>query len=291
MTPVHHRYARVDGHQLFYREAGPADAPTIVLLHGYPTSSFMFRDLIPRLADRLHVVAPDHLGFGLSDAPAVSEFEYSFDALADLTARLLEHLSVDQYAIYVQDYGAPIGWRLVLRDPNSVTAVVSQSGNGYDEGFVESFWRSVWDYQAQQNAQTEAAIRVALSLDAIRWQYLHGVADPTVVSPDTWHHDYALLTRPGNDLVQLKLFRDYATNPPLYSRLQNHLRATQLPVLAVWGAEDEIFSPAGAEAFRRDVAAAEVHLVDGGGHFLLESHGQLVAQLILDFIPRVTPRR
>ena len=291
MTPVHHRHAPIDGHQLFYREAGPADAATIVLLHGYPTSSFMFRELIPRLAGRLHVIAPDHLGFGLSDAPPVTEFEYSFDALADSTYKLLQHLSVDRYVIYVQDYGAPIGWRLVLQHPTSVTAIVTQSGNGYDEGFVESFWQPVWDYQAQQTPETEAAIRVALGLDAIRWQYLHGVADPSVVSPDTWHHDHALVARPGNDLVQLKLFLDYASNPPLYSKLQEHLRATQLPVLAVWGAEDQIFSPAGAEAFRRDVTAAEIHLVDGGGHFLLESHGQLVAQLILDFIPRVTPNR
>lgn len=286
MVTVHHRYARVDGHQLFYREAGPADAPVIVLLHGYPTSSFMFRELIPRLAESLHVVAPDHLGFGLSDAPAVTDFAYSFDALADLTAKLLQQLDIGRYAIYVQDYGAPIGWRLALADPAAITAIVTQNGNGYDEGFVESFWASVWDYHREQNPDTEAAIRQALSLDAIRWQYLNGVADPTVVSPDTWHHDHALVSRPGNDLVQLQLFADYATNPPLYPELHDYLRRTQVPVLAVWGRGDEIFGPDGALAFRRDVDDAEVYLVDGGGHFLLESHGGVVADLILDFMAR-----
>jgi pimeloyl-ACP methyl ester carboxylesterase len=287
MASVHYRDAHVDGHRLFYREAGPVDAPTIVLLHGYPTSSFMFRELIPRLAERLHVVAPDHLGFGLSDAPGVTEFEYSFDALAALTAKLLRRLAVNEYAIYVQDYGAPIGWRLALADPDAITAVITQNGNGYDAGFVEAFWKPVWEYHGEQNPETEAAIREALSLDAIRWQYLHGVADPSVVSPDTWHHDHALVSRPGNDLVQLKLFLDYATNPPLYPRLHEYLRATQVPVLAVWGREDEIFGPEGALAFRNDVKDAEVHLIDGGGHFLLESHGEEVAELILDFMARV----
>ena len=291
MTTVHHRDAVVDGHRLFFREAGPTDAPTIVLLHGYPTSSFMFRELIPRLAERLHVIAPDHLGFGLSDAPGVTEFEYSFDALAELTAKLLSQLAIRKYAIYVQDYGAPIGWRLALADPQAITAVITQNGNGYDEGFVAPFWKSVWDYQEDQNPQTEAAIREALSLDAIRWQYVHGVADPSVVSPDTWHHDHALVSRPGNDLVQLQLFLDYATNPPLYPRLHEYLRATQVPVLAVWGREDQIFGPEGALAFRNDVKDAEVHLVEGGGHFLLESHGAEVAGLVLDFMSRVgSPR-
>lgn len=290
MVAVHHRYAQVDGHQLFYREAGPADAPVIVLLHGYPTSSFMFRELIPRLAEHLHVVAPDHLGFGLSDAPAVTEVDYSFDLLTDLTAGLLRQLGIGRYAIYVQDYGAPIGWRLALADPAAITAIVTQNGNGYDEGFVESFWAPVWDYHREQTAATEAGVREALSLDAIRWQYLNGVADPSVVSPDTWHHDHALVSRPGNDLVQLALFGDYATNPPLYPKLHEYLRASQVPVLAVWGRGDEIFAPEGALAFRADVPDAEIHLVDGGGHFLLESHGALVAERILDFMARVAAR-
>ncbi len=291
MVSVHHRETTIDGHQIFYREAGPADAPAIVLLHGYPTSSFMFRDLIARLAPRLRVIAPDHLGFGLSDAPPVQEFDYTFDALADITAGLLRRLGVARYAIYVQDYGAPIGWRLALSDPQAITAIVTQNGNGYDEGFVEEFWRPVWDYQRDQNPQTEAAIRQALSIEAIRWQYIHGVADPSVVSPDTWHHDHDLVSRPGNDLVQLKLFRDYATNPPLYPKLHQFLRHTQVPVLAVWGQEDEIFGPAGALAFRNDVRDTQVHLVEGGGHFLLESHGEFVADLIVAFMTeRVAPQ-
>lgn len=183
MTIVHHRYLEVDGRRLFYREAGPKDAPAIVLLHGFPTSSYMFRDLIPRLADRYRVIAPDLLGFGLSDAPTVEEFDYTFDALADLTDGLLQAIGVGRYAMYVQDYGAPIGWRLALKRPESITAIVTQNGNGYDAGFIEEFWRPVWAYQAEQNAETEPAVRSALTLDGIKWQYITGVADETVVSP------------------------------------------------------------------------------------------------------------
>jgi pimeloyl-ACP methyl ester carboxylesterase len=286
MTAVHHRYATVQGRRLFYREAGPADAPVIVLLHGFPASSFMFRDLIPALAPRYHVIAPDMLGFGLSDAPPAGEFTYTFDALAGLTAGLLTELGVARYAIYVQDYGAPVGWRLALANPAAITAIISQNGNGYDEGFVDSFWKTVWDYQRQQTPQSEAAIQTALTLEATRWQYLTGVADETLVSPDTWYHDFALLSRPGNDAIQLALFRDYATNPPLYPALHEYLRRDRPPVLAVWGKGDEIFGPDGARAFAVDVPDAEIHLLDGG-HFLLESAHDQVAELILDFMDRV----
>lgn len=283
MPDVHHRYATVQGRRLFYREAGPSDGPAIVLLHGYPTSSFMFRNLIPALADRYHVIAPDHLGFGLSDAPTVEEFDYTFDALAELTAGLLEQLGVPRYAIYVQDYGAPIGWRLALRDGHALTAIISQNGNAYSDGFVEEFWHPVWAYHQEQNVETEAALREALTADAIKWQYVTGVHDETLVSPDTWRHDHQLISRPGNDEVQLKLFLDYATNPPLYPKLHEHLRRHQTPVLAVWGANDQIFGPAGARAFARDVTDAEIHLLDGG-HFLLESRGDEVAALIHGFL-------
>lgn len=283
MTAVHHRYTTIDGHRLFYREAGDPNASTILLLHGFPTSSYMFRNLIPALADRYHIVAPDHLGFGLSDAPAVSDFDYTFDALTDLTAKLLRTLSIDTYAIYVQDYGAPIGWRLALHNPTAITAIVSQSGNGYDAGFVESFWKTVWAYQNEQTSETEAAVRQFLTLDATRWQYLTGVADETLVDPDCWHHDYALLSRPGNDLIQLKLFRDYATNPPIYPRLHEYFRSSAVPLLAVWGRGDEIFGPAGAEAFAADLPNAQIHLLDGG-HFLLESALDNVAELIRGFL-------
>ncbi|WP_405059329.1 alpha/beta fold hydrolase [Kribbella sp. NBC_01505] len=285
MTKVHHRYAEIDGQRLFYREAGAAEAPVVVLLHGFPTSSFMFRELIPRLADEYRVIAPDLLGFGLSDAPAATEFDYTFDALTDLTAGLLAELGVTSYAIYVQDYGAPVGWRLALRSPESITAIISQNGNGYDDGFIEGFWKTVWDYQAEQNPETEAAIRTALSLEGTRWQYVAGVEDESLLSPDTWHHDFAKISRPGNDEIQLKLFRDYATNPALYPQLHEYLRTSQPPVLAVWGSGDPIFGPEGAKAFGRDVPDAEIHLLDGG-HFLLESALDETADLIHDFLDR-----
>lgn len=283
MVNVHHRYATVQGRELFYREAGPPDAPVLVLLHGFPTSSFMFRHLIPELADRYHVIAPDHLGFGLSDAPPVGDFDYSFDALADLTAQLLAGLGVTRYAIYVQDYGAPVGWRLALKDPDAITAIITQNGNGYEAGLVESFWGAARAYWREQNPETIGAIREAFSLDMIKWQYLHGVPDPSLVSPDTWLHDHALVSRPGNDRVQLKLLLDYATNLPLYPRLHAYLRDRRPPLLAVWGKNDEIFGPAGAEAFAADLPDAQVHLVDGG-HFLLESALDEVAGLIRGFL-------
>jgi pimeloyl-ACP methyl ester carboxylesterase len=283
MPAVHHRYATVDGHRLFYREAGDPDKPALVLLHGFPTSSYMFRHLIPALADRYHVIAPDHLGFGLSDAPGVTEFDYTFDALTDLTAGLLRSLGVERYAMYVQDYGAPIGWRLALREPSAITAIISQNGNGYDAGFVESFWKTVRAYQSEPSPETEAPVRAFLSLDATRWQYLTGVPDETLVDPECWHHDYALLSRPGNDLVQLKLFRDYATNAPMYPKVHEYFRATRVPLLAVWGRGDEIFGPAGAEAFADDLPDAQIHLLDGG-HFLLESALDEVTVLIRDFL-------
>jgi pimeloyl-ACP methyl ester carboxylesterase len=283
---VHHRYATVDDHRLFYREAGPQDAPTLVLLHGFPTSSFMFRDLIPRLADRYHVIAPDHLGFGLSDAPSVDEFDYTFDALTDLTEGLLAQLGVTRYAIYVQDYGAPIGWRLSLRHPQAISAIVTQNGNGYDEGFVESFWTTVWDYQRDQNPDTEAGVRSALSVEGIKWQYLTGVDDESLVSPDTWIHDAALVSRPGNDQIQLALFRDYATNAPMYPELHDYLRTSKVPVLAVWGQADPIFGPDGARAFGKDAHDAEIHLLEGG-HFLLETAAEDVADLMRSFLQRI----
>lgn len=287
-STVHHRYATVGGHRLFYREAGPPEAPAVVLLHGFPSSSFMFRELIPRLGGRYHVIAPDHLGFGLSGAPPVTEFGYTFDALAGLTAELLTQLGVTRYAMYVHDYGAPIGWRLALASPGAVSAIITQNGNGYDEGFADSFWKPVRDFWRHPSPQTEAPVRQALTLDAIRWQYLTGVPDETVVSPDSWYHDYNLVSRPGNDLVQLALFADYATNLPLYPKLHAYLRDSQVPVLAVWGRGDEIFGPDGARAFAKDAPGAEIHLLDGG-HFLLESQLDEVTGHIHSFLERNQP--
>ncbi|OHU45799.1 alpha/beta fold hydrolase [Mycobacteroides chelonae] len=283
---VMHRYATVDGQRLFYREAGGPEAPAIVLLHGFPTSSYMFRNLIEGLADDYRIIAPDHLGFGYSDMPLVTEFDYTFDALADLTQGLVDQLGLTRYAIYVQDYGAPIGWRLALNRPHAISAIVTQNGNGYDEGFVEDFWATVWDYQREQTAESEAAIRTALDVESIKWQYLTGAPDESLVSPDTWTLDSALLSRQGNDQIQLKLFRDYATNAPMYPALHDYLRNSGVPVLAVWGRNDPIFGPAGAQAFGRDARDAEIHLLDGG-HFLLETAGEQVADLIRAFLRRV----
>lgn len=285
MVAVHHRQLEIDGQTLFYREAGNAENATLVLLHGFPTSSYMFRHLIPLLAEKYRIIAPDHLGFGLSSAPSADEFSYTFEALADLTAKLLSALGVGRYAMYVQDYGAPIGWRLALRQPDAILAIISQNGNAYDEGFVDSFWDMVRAYQVEPNEETESRVRFALTLEATKWQYLTGVDDATLVDPESWMHDFALITRPGNDHVQLALFRDYATNPPMYPEVQRYFRESQVPLLAVWGKGDEIFGPAGAEAFRRDLPGADIHLLPGG-HFLLESAVDEVAELIDGFLDR-----
>jgi pimeloyl-ACP methyl ester carboxylesterase len=285
MVQVHHRTATVLGHRVFYREAGPAGAPVVLLLHGFPTSSRMFRHLIPALANRYHVLAPDHIGFGQSATPPPTEFPYTFDALTDVTQTLLDQLGVDRFSMYVQDYGAPIGWRLVLRRPAAVQAIISQNGNAYDDGFVESFWAGLWAYAQSPTPDTEGPVRAALELDAIRWQYLTGVAEPDLVDPDTWVLDHAEVNRPGNAEIQLALFRDYASNPPLYPSVHEYFRASQVPLLAIWGNGDEIFAPAGAEAFAHDLPDAEIHLLDGG-HFLLESALDTAVGYIRGFLGR-----
>jgi pimeloyl-ACP methyl ester carboxylesterase len=288
VTAVHYRYATVDGHEIFYREAGPADAPAIVLLHGFPTSSYMFRNLVSTLGERYHVIAPDHLGFGLSDAPSVDDFDYTFDALTDLAAGLLSQLGITKHALYVQDYGAPIGWRLALRNPEAITAIISQSGNAYDAGFVTEFWKPIVAWQLDQNPETEAGVRAYLSLDATKWQYTNGVPDESLVNPESWYHDYSLISRPGNDKVQLKLFIDYATNSPAYPAVHQYFRTHKPPLLAVWGRGDGIFGPDGACAFADDLPDAQIHLLDGG-HFLLESVGDEVAELIGEFLQKTSP--
>nr|WP_297425143.1 alpha/beta hydrolase [uncultured Actinotalea sp.] len=282
MPAVHHRSVTIDGHEIFYREAGPADAPVILLLHGYPTSSHMFRHLIPALADVYRVIAPDHVGFGRSSAPSVDEFDYTFDSLARVTSAFLDELGVERYTVYTQDYGAPIAWRLALAGRQVVEGIISQNGNAYEDGFVPEFWGPVWAYGEDQGAVNESALRPALGREAVEWQYLHGVPDPSLVDPDAWEHDLALLDRPGVDVAQLALFADYRTNRALYPRLHAWLRDSQVPVLAVWGRHDEIFGPAGAEAFARDCPHARIELVDGG-HFLLESHLDEVVRVIRDW--------
>ncbi|MEU4132091.1 alpha/beta fold hydrolase [Streptomyces wuyuanensis] len=282
---VHHRTATVDGLEVFYREAGDPQAPAVVLLHGFPTSSHMFRHLIPALADRYHVIAPDHIGFGQSAMPSLADFPYTFEALTGITSGLLRRLEVDRFAMYVQDYGAPIGWRLALQAPDRVTAIVSQNGNAYEDGFVRPFWDAAFAYAQSPGPDTEAPMRNALTSEITRWQYVNGVADPSLVSPDNWLHDQALLDRPGNDEIQLKLFRDYPTNVDLYPQVHRYFRDSRVPLLAVWGANDEIFGPAGAKAFGRDLPQAEIHLLDSG-HFALESHLPDIAELMRDFLGR-----
>ena len=282
MTTVHHRTVTVQGLDVFYREAGSPDAPVLLLLHGYPTSSHMFRHLIPVLAEQYRVIAPDHIGFGRSSAPSADAFGYTFDALARVTRGFLDGLGVTRFTVYAQDYGAPIAWRLALSDPGSVEGVISQNGNAYEDGFVPDFWAPIWAYGQDPSLENERRLRPALGREAVEWQYLHGVPDPTVVDPDAWEHDLTLLGRPGNDLAQLALFGDYQTNRALYPEVQEWLRTSQVPVLAIWGRNDEIFGPAGAEAFLRDVPHARVELVDGG-HFLLESHLDDVVDVILEW--------
>ncbi|WP_020017199.1 alpha/beta fold hydrolase [Promicromonospora sukumoe] len=286
MITVHHRTTTIDGRTVFYREAGNPSNPVIVLLHGFPTSSFMFRHLIPALADSYYVIAPDHLGFGLSDAPSVDDYEYTFEHLTDTTDALLNQLGLDRYALYVQDYGAPIGWRLALRHPEAVTAIITQNGNAYEAGFVRAFWDGLFAYATTPDAETEPGVRAALSLESTKWQYLNGVEDPSVVSPDTWTHDQALLDRPGNDLVQLALFRDYPSNVALYPAVHEYFRSSQVPLLAVWGARDGIFAADGATAFAADLPDTEIHLLPSG-HFALESHLDAITGYIRGFLARV----
>jgi pimeloyl-ACP methyl ester carboxylesterase len=282
---VHYRTQAVDGLDVFHREAGDPQAPVVVLLHGFPTSSHMFRNLVPALADRYRVIAPDHIGFGQSAMPGLDAFAYTFDALTEITEGLLHQLGVDRFAVYVHDYGAPIGWRLALRSPERVSAIITQNGNAYTEGFVKPFWDGLFAYAEAPGPDTEPPVRGALTPEITRWQYLNGVADATLVSPDNWIHDQALLDRPGNDEIQLKLFRDYPANVDLYPAVQQYFRDSQVPLLAVWGANDEIFGPEGARAFQRDLPDAEIHLVESG-HFALESHLEAITGHIRDFLGR-----
>jgi pimeloyl-ACP methyl ester carboxylesterase len=282
---IHHHFIRLDGHQVFYREAGDPARPTIVLLHGAPSSSHMFRDLIPLLAENYRVIAPDYLGFGYSDAPPVDEFEYTFDSITDVVSKLLTSLGVGRFSMYVQDYGAPVGWRLALADPARIEAVISQNGNAYSDGFGDIFWPELWEHSANPTPENELPLRAGLAVDGIRPQYLIGAADPTLVSPDSWHSDVANLARPNAVDAALALFRDYVTNVALYPAVHEWFRESQVSTLLVWGAGDPIFVPAGARAYLADLTDAELHLLDGG-HFLLETHAREVAALMVDFLGR-----
>lgn len=285
---VHYRTAIVDGTEIFYREAGPKDAPTILLLHGFPTSSQMFRNLIPLLADGYHVVAPDYPGFGHSSAPNRAEFAYTFDHYAELVGKLTEQIGVERYALYVMDYGAPVGFRLATAHPERTTALIVQNGNAYDEG-IAGFWDPIKAYWKTGAVAEREAIRWLTSLEATQWQYTEGVKDVSLVSPDAWTLDQALLDRPGNQEIQLDLFYDYRTNLPLYPQWQAYFRERKPPTLVVWGKNDQIFVAPGAAPYKRDIPDAEIHMLDTG-HFALETNGPEIAELIGDFLGRKVTR-
>jgi pimeloyl-ACP methyl ester carboxylesterase len=282
MTRYHH--AIVDGHRIFYREAGPKDAPPILLLHGFPSSSHMFRNLIPALADRYHVIAPDLPGFGFSDAPDRAQFGYTFDHLAKVIEGFIRTIGLTHYAIYVFDYGAPVGFRLALAHPEQVTAIISQNGNAYEDGLSEG-WNPIQKYWNEPTPGNRAALRDFLTPESTRFQYLHGVQDATLVAPEAYELDSALLARRGNDEIQLDLFLDYASNVALYPKFQEYFRTKRPPLVAVWGKHDPFFLPPGAEAFKRDNPNVEVHFYDTG-HFALETHHQEIAATIRDFLGR-----
>lgn len=281
-SQVRYRTTTIDGVDIFYREAGDPSKPTILLLHGFPTSSHMFRNLIPALADRYHVVAPDYPGFGQSAMPDPATFAYTFDNLADVIGKFTREVSLDKYTLYVQDYGAPIGYRLATESPERVQGLIVQNGNAYDEGLRE-FWDPIKAYWADQSPSNRAALEKILVLDATKWQYTHGVRDASVISPDTWTIDQLGLDRPGNKEIQLQLFLSYGTNPPLYPKWQEYFRTYQPPTLIVWGKNDHIFPAEGAEPYKRDLKNIDFNLLDTG-HFALEEDGALIADKIRSFM-------
>jgi pimeloyl-ACP methyl ester carboxylesterase len=282
---VRYHTANIEGVDVFYREAGPADAPTILLLHGFPSSSFMFRNLIPRLGVRFHVVAPDYPGYGQSGSPDHAVFQYTFDHYAKVVDELTERLKLSQFTMYVHDIGAPIGYRIAAAHPERIRGIVVQNGNAYEEGLSEAFWAPVKAYWANPSEDNRRRLEGALTPKAYASQYLTGVRDPSVISPDTWTSDIANLNRPGNKDVQLDHFLDYRTNPPLYPRWQAYFRRCQPPMLVVWGKNDVAFTVRGAEAYKRDLKNVEIHLFDTG-HFALEDHGDDIAALVIPFLER-----
>ncbi len=285
VPPTFYRTAQVDGLNIFYREAGPEDAPVILLLHGFPTSSRMFRNLIPALADRYHLIAPDYPGFGHSSAPSVDQFGYTFDHLAQVMDGFVAQLGLTKYSLYVQDYGAPVGYRLASQHPERVQALIVQNGNAYAEGLANDFWKPIKAYWANETPENAAPLLQALKVDAIKWQYTNGTRQPEKIDPDTWTIDQALLDRPGQEEIQMALFYSYGSNPPSYPKWQEFFRKYQPPTLIVWGKNDEIFPSAGATPYLRDLPKAELHLLDTG-HFALEEDGDMIAGLMRTFLAR-----
>ena len=286
---IHYRTAAVGEHQIFYREAGDPNQPSLLLLHGFPSSSHMFRNLIPLLSDRLHIVAPDLPGFGFSQSPPRSQFKYTFDNLAKAIGAFTETIDLKRYALYVFDYGAPVGFRLAVAHPERVTAIVSQNGNAYEEGLSDA-WDPIRRYWAEPTTKNREVVRDALlTFEGTRWQYTHGVADPEMIAPESYTLDAALLERPGNKDIQLDLFLDYASNLPLYPVFQKYFSDAKPPLLAIWGKHDPFFIPAGAEAYRRDNPNAVVEFLDSG-HFALETHFEKIASEIVRLMDRASKR-
>ena len=304
---VSYRTVTIDNVDIFYREAGNPSKPTLLLLHGFPTSSHMFRDLIAELANDFHLVAPDYPGYGFSSMPAVDEFDYSFDNIARLMERFVDEVSLDRFSLYLMDYGAPVGFRLATSQPDRIESLIVQNGNAYVEGIDNNFWEPIREYWKDRDAvnkgldndwwknikaayeqpemSNDDALRFLLTLGATKWQYTNGVSNAEAVSPDTWNHVQPLLDREGNSDIQLQMFYSYGTNPPLYPAWQQYLRDYQPPTLIVWGENDEIFPAAGAEPYKRDLENLEYHLIDTG-HFALETHGQEIADLMREFLKR-----
>lgn len=306
-STVSYHTVEVDGVDIFYRQAGNPKSPTLLLLHGFPTSSHMFRNLMPLLAERFHVVAPDYPGYGYSAMPSVDEFEYSFDNIAALIEKFSDKIGLDRYSLYLMDYGAPIGFRIATHRPERIETLIIQNGNAYNEGIDNDFWEPIQAYWQDRSAinqgldnpwwqnvknayqqpamANEDALRFLLTLGATQWQYTNGVPDVTAVSPDNWGHVQPLLDREGNQAIQLQMFYSYGSNPPLYPAWQAYLREHQPPTLIVWGKNDEIFPAAGAEPYKRDLQNLEYHLIDTG-HFALETHAEEIAGLIVQFLER-----
>jgi pimeloyl-ACP methyl ester carboxylesterase len=304
---IHYQTITVDNVDMFYREAGNPENPTILLLHGFPTSSHMFRDLIAELADDYHLIAPDYPGYGFSSMPKAKDFDYTFDNIASLVGKFVDQIGVDKFSIYLMDYGAPIGFRIATAQPDRIQSLIVQNGNAYNEGINNNFWEPIKAYWKDRKAvnkgldndfwknvkaaykqpamSNDDALRFLTTLGATKWQYTNGVKNIEAVSPDTWGHVQPLLDREDNQDIQLDMFYSYGSNPPLYPEWQAYLRDNQPPTLIVWGKNDEIFPAAGAEPYKRDLQDLEYHLIDTG-HFALETHGQEIADLMRDFLNR-----